>query len=86
MYQLLWMVVERLSGSVRTFGFVNGPREAVIGASAPDNVEEDVGYFVDMMLSVDKEKFEKYWGSYSMVMKKYHILYDVIVNEMGVEL
>lgn len=39
-----------------------------------------------MMLSVDKEKFEKYWGSYSMVMKKYHILYDVIVNEMGVEL
>ena len=68
------------------FGFVNGPRGGSYGASAPDNVEEDVGYFVDMMLSVDKEKFEKYWGSYSMVMKKYHILYDVIVNEMGVEL
>ena len=30
--------------------------------------------------------FEKYYSNYPLVMKKYEILYDLIVNEMGVKL
>lgn len=69
---------------VGPYGFVRGSKN--VRNNAPADVSEDLGWYLDLMLMYTPEEFEYYWGSYPLVMEKYQILYDVIVNELGVEL
>ena len=69
---------------VGPYGFV-GTSTFVITTS-PNSVTIDLNEYVELMLRFSPEEFQKYFGDYSLVMKKYNILYEVIVNEMGVEL
>lgn len=69
---------------VGPYGFVHPwPNTA---AGAPTNVDQDLGYFLDLMLFYSREEFEHYWGGYPLVMEKYEILYDLLVNEFNIEL
>lgn len=68
---------------VGPYGFVGTSNVLTV---SPNSVTIDLNQYVELMLRFSPEEFQKYFGGYSLVMKKYNILYDVIVNEMGVEL
>lgn len=63
------------------FGFVGGDTYV-----SPNNPAEDVDIFISEMLRRSPEKFAELWGTYPLVMKKYGILYDIIVHDMEIEL
>lgn len=65
------------------YGFVSYRSNGYV---TPESVTADKGAFLELMLMYTPEEFEHYWGKYSDVMKKYQILYDLITNELGVEL
>jgi len=69
---------------VGPYGFVRGSSN--YDGNAPVDVDEDLGWYLDLMLYYSREEFEQYWGDYPLVMEKYQILYDLIVNEFGLEL
>lgn len=69
---------------VGPFGFVRG--SSYYEGNAPVDVNEDVGWYLDLMLFYSREEFELYWGDYPLVMEKYQILYDLIVNEFEIEI
>ena len=69
---------------VGPYGFVRG--SSYYDGNAPVDVNEDLGWYLDLMLFYSREEFEQYWGDYPLVMEKYQILYDLIVNEFGLEL
>ncbi|MFR7808015.1 MAG: hypothetical protein ACLU4N_01230 [Butyricimonas faecihominis] len=68
---------------VGPYGFVG---TSTFVTTSPNSVTIDLNEYVELMLRFSPEEFQKYFGDYSLVMKKYNILYEVIVNEMGVEL
>lgn len=79
---------EAFAAIVGPYGFV-GTAGTGAGASiydAPGSVALDLEQYVAVMLRFSPEEFEKYFGKYTLVMRKYNILYKVIVEEMGVEL
>ena len=65
------------------YGFVGC---GVIASETPRTVSADLKQFLDQMLRFSREEFEFYWGNYTLVMKKYNILRDLIENEIGVKL
>lgn len=65
------------------FGFVSGAKNN--SADTP-STDYDLNAYVDEMLRYPKAEFKVLWGECPLVMKKYAILYDVIVNELGVSL
>ena len=46
----------------------------------------DLEGFTQLALQYPREFFERYWGSYTKVMKKYNIIRDILENDMGLEL
>ena len=46
----------------------------------------DLSYYTELTLQFSLEEFTHYWGSYPKVMRKYNIIRDIIVNDMGVDL
>ncbi len=69
---------------VGPYGFVRGSKN--VRNNAPADVSEDLKWYLDLILNYSPEEFAHYWGAYPLVMKKYQILYDLIVNELGIEL
>lgn len=68
---------------VGQFGFVSGGR--MFSMNTP-TTEYDLECYIDEMLKYPKAEFEALWGVSPLVMKKYAILYEIIVNEFGVSL
>lgn len=54
--------------------------------NAPATVDDDISAFVQLALMFTPEEVEHYWGNYSLVMRKYNIIRDIIENDMGIEL
>lgn len=67
------------------FGFVWG-NSLTKGLQSPKDVAWDLKGYIQEMLRHSPSKFEQLWGAYPLVMKKYHILSNVVVNKMGVKL
>lgn len=66
------------------FGFVNGNKNALV--NTPENPDDDLSDYIREMLNYDKAGFEAVWGEAPLVMKKYNIIYNILLNRMGVEL
>ena len=52
----------------------------------PNDKENDLTGYISEMLKWSPEEFKEKWGGSPLVMQKYNILYEIIVNELGVEL
>lgn len=52
----------------------------------PRKKEDDLVGYITEMLRWSPEEFEEKWGDSPLVMQKYNILYEIVVNELGVEL
>lgn len=76
---------EAFAAVVGPYGFV-GTAAGYGGKYAPGSVSLDLEQYVTLMLRFSPEQFREYFGQYTLVMKKYSILYKLIVEEMGVEL
>lgn len=67
------------------FGFVSG-NNWLGGAFTCDSMTDDLDGFIHEMLSTNKKTFLENWGIYPLVMKKYGILHELILNNLGVDL
>lgn len=65
------------------FGFVSSGR---LYLDTPNNTDSDLTGFINEMLRWSREEFREKWGDSPLVMKKYDILYEIVVNNLGVEL
>lgn len=53
---------------------------------SPRKNEIDLVLYITEMLRLSRDEFEELWGGCPLVMEKYEILYDIVVNKLGVEL
>lgn len=67
------------------FGFVGGNDHGG-GYFTPAHMAMDLDSYVREMLNSDKVTFKKYWVDHPLVMKKYTLLHDLILNQLGVDL
>lgn len=68
------------------FGFINGDDKNRMGyLMSPSKVSEDLSYYVDQMLELGAEEFEKRYCASPLVEQKYKIISDFINNELGVK-
>lgn len=67
------------------FGFVGGNDHGG-GYFTPAHMAMDLDSYVREILNSNKETFKKQWGDHSLVMKKYNLLHDLILNNLGVDL
>lgn len=75
----------RYCAIVGAWGFVYG--YGALASSQAPSADDDLTCYLERMLSDNSAAwFEKYYSNYPLVMKKYEILYNLIVNEMGVKL
>ena len=56
------------------------------GTMTPSTTEADLDAYVEKMLSMSKTDFEALWGTSPLVMEKYNILFDILVNKLEMEL
>ena len=56
------------------------------GTMTPSTTEADLDSYVEKMLSMSKTDFEALWGTSPLVMEKYNILFDILVNKLEMEL
>lgn len=66
------------------FGFVSGNKYSSI--MAPGDNEDDLNGYISEMLKYTREEFKQLWGHSPLVMEKYEILYEIVANELGVNL
>lgn len=66
------------------FGFVDGNKNTLL--ATPATPDDDLSDYIVEMLKYDKAGFEAVWGEAPLVMKKYNIIYNILLNRMGVEL
>lgn len=67
------------------WGFVYGYGR--MASSQAPNSDDDLNCYTERILSDNSTAwFEKYYSNYPLVMKKYEILYNLITNELGVNL
>lgn len=52
----------------------------------PTTVDDDITAFTELALMFTPEEVEHYWGGYPLVMQKYNIIADILVNEIGIDL
>ena len=58
-----------------------------MASSQAPNSDDDLNCYIERILSDNSTAwFEKYYSNYPLVMKKYEILYNLITNELGVNL
>ena len=70
---------------VGAWGFVYGYGR-MASYTAP-SAEDDLNCYLERLISDNPTAwFERYYSNYPLVMKKYEILYNLIVNELGVKL
>ena len=78
----------RYASIVGPLGFVM-PRSTTSGEAmrnTPVDVDADITAFVQLALMYTPEEINHYWGGYPLVMQKYNIIKDILVNEMGIDL
>ena len=71
------------------YGFICGStsyNDQLAHLQSPDNVSQDLTYYVNTMLEIGETEFMERYGASSMVKKKYDILADYIENELGINL
>ncbi len=68
-----------------SLGFVKG-NHYTKGIQSPSNANYDLQDYVTEALKFSPEEFERIWGQYPLVMKKYNIVRNVIENKMQVKL
>ena len=72
-------------GIIGKYGFIKGNVTAK-GLQTPQNPTDDLKDFVVEILKYSPQTFKSLWGKHPLVMKKYGILSNVIVNKMQVDL
>lgn len=87
-YGKTWEDIEKERAEVRAvigpFGFVSGATH--LSYNSPEDGTRDLKTFLSEMLRYNRTDFEKYWGAYPKVMRKYKILYDFIEKKLEVKL
>lgn len=68
---------------IGAFGFVSTHKNNSM-SSYP--VSQELGLFLDEILTTNREEFTRRWGTSPLVMKKYNILYKIIKEQMDVDL
>lgn len=66
------------------FGFVSSEKWG--GNYTPETTEHDLEFYISEMLRWSPEKFHELWGESPLVIRKYNILYEILVDKLGVEL
>ena len=69
---------------IGNYGFIRANKD--LPFYAPTDAEEDRNYFVQAILTVGDEVFNERYGHCALVMEKYELLKDFMVNELGLEL
>lgn len=69
---------------IGNYGFIRGGKNT--GSYSPSDAEEDRNYFVQAILTMGDEVFNERYGRCALVMEKYELLKDFMVNELGLEL
>lgn len=77
-------VIHEVVGEIGRFGFIRG--WVYSGQYSPDNADEDLEYFVSAILGQGKELFTSRYGHCPLVMQKFQILYDFMIEELELEL
>ncbi len=69
-------------------GFVKpkGTASGVDMRNSPATVNDDIVAFTELALLYTPEEVQYYWGKYPLVMQKYNIIKDILVNDMGIDL
>lgn len=75
---------DRIRNLIGAFGFVGGSTYST--GFSPDNASRDLDTYMTEILSCNRAEFERRWGNYPLVMKKYEILYSLLKNELDYEL
>lgn len=83
-YRDLLVLRQNVRMKMGQFGFVNGNKNALF--CTPENPDDDLSDYIEEMLKYDRAGFQEVWGEAPLVMKKYNIVYDILLNRMGVEL
>lgn len=65
---------------IGVWGFISA------GNFTPRTTEADLDTYIGEMLNMSKTDFEALWGTSPLVMEKYNILFDIVVNKFGMEL
>lgn len=69
-----------------TYGFICCATDGMGSSSTPNNDVEDLKQYIKAMLYLGADKFVERYEISPLVMQKYTMLYDFIVNELKVEL
>lgn len=77
-------VLSTIVQEIGNYGFIRGNKNT--GSYSPADAEEDRNYFVQAILTVGDEVFNERYGRCALVMEKYELLKDFMVNELGLEL
>lgn len=70
---------------IGAYGFLRGSEEQG-GMYSPDNSDQDRNQYVRAIMSLDESEFIKRYGESDLVMKKFEMLRDYIVDVLKVEL
>lgn len=65
------------------FGFINF---GTFNVWYSPNITNDRDQYIDALMNYDQETFDRLWGGYPLVMEKYEIMKDIIINDMKVPL
>lgn len=66
------------------YGFIGF--SATTGIWYSPRIVDDRNLYIDAVLSYNQETFERVWGNSPLVMEKYAIMKDIIVNDMNIPL
>ncbi|SKB95418.1 hypothetical protein SAMN05660841_03237 [Sphingobacterium nematocida] len=69
---------------VGKLGFVWGHKSTSL--QTPEDVTRDLAGYINQMLKYSPEEFEQLWGANPLVIQKYRIVNDIVVNKLGVQL
>lgn len=79
----------RIFREIGRYGFICGSRsynDMLAHLNSPDTINEDLEYFVSIMLQIGRKGFMERYGDSPLVKNKFNILAEYIEGELGVEL
>lgn len=83
-WDLIYEARDGLVAAAANFGFISG--DPSYSHMRSPNLNRDISTFVSTMLELGADGFSTRYGAFPMVMQKYQILADFIINELGMEL
>ncbi len=75
---------QQIIAEIGQYGFIKGAESLYL--SSPSNVDEDIAAFTQAIISMGKNTFTERFGNCPLVMQKFGILCDYIMNTLEVEL